>query len=88
VLSKIFGPKREEDSSCRKLHNDEIYSLFSSSNIFRVLNSRRMIWAGYMERMGWGEVFTGFWLEGLKARYHWEDLGVGGKVTLKWTLGR
>jgi hypothetical protein len=28
----------------------------------------------------WGraEVFTGFWLEGPKARDHWEDLGIGG----------
>jgi len=28
------------------------------------------------------------WLEGLKGRDHWEDLGVGGTVTLRWTLGR
>jgi len=39
-------------------------------------------------RMGEGEVFTGFWLGGPKARNHWEDLRVGGRVTLKWTLGR
>jgi hypothetical protein len=25
-----------------------------------------------------GEVFTGFWLGGLKVRDHWEDLGIGG----------
>jgi hypothetical protein len=24
---KIFGPKREEDGSWRKLHNDELHSL-------------------------------------------------------------
>jgi hypothetical protein len=35
-----------------------------------------------------GEVFTGFWLGGLKARDHWEDPGVGGRITLKSTLGR
>jgi hypothetical protein len=35
---------------------------------------------------GRGERFTGFWLEGLKARDNWEDLGVGGRKT--WTLGR
>jgi hypothetical protein len=33
-------------------------------------------------------VFTGFWLEGPKARDHWEDLGVGGRITLRWTLQR
>jgi hypothetical protein len=38
----------------------------------------------------WGkkEVLTGFWLGGPKARDHWEDLGVGRKITLSWTLGR
>jgi hypothetical protein len=38
VLRKIFGPKREGDGSWRKLHNDEIHSLYSSSNIVRVIN--------------------------------------------------
>jgi hypothetical protein len=37
---------------------------------------------------GRGEVFTGFWLGGPKARVHYEDLGVGGRITLRWTLGR
>jgi len=37
---------------------------------------------------GRGEVFTGFWLEGPKRRNHWEDLGVGGRITLRLTLGR
>jgi hypothetical protein len=37
---------------------------------------------------GMGEVFTGLWLGGLKARDHWEDLGVGVRITLKWILGR
>jgi hypothetical protein len=30
VLGMIFGPKREEDGSGRKLHNDELHSLYSS----------------------------------------------------------
>jgi hypothetical protein len=34
-----------------------------------------------------GEVFTGFWLGIPKVRDHWEDLGVGGRMTLRWTLG-
>jgi hypothetical protein len=37
VLRKIFGPKREEDGSWRKLHNDELHSLYSSPNIVRVI---------------------------------------------------
>jgi hypothetical protein len=33
VLRRIFGTKREEDGSWRKLHNDELHSLYSSPNI-------------------------------------------------------
>jgi hypothetical protein len=28
VLRRIFGPEREEDGSWRKLHNDELHSLY------------------------------------------------------------
>jgi hypothetical protein len=42
VLRKIFGPKREEDGSWRKLHNDEFHDLYSSPNIVRVIKSRTM----------------------------------------------
>jgi len=39
--------------------------------------------------MHWeGEVCTGFWLGGLKGRDQWEGLGVGRRITLRWTLGR
>jgi hypothetical protein len=51
VLRRIFGPKREEDGSWRKLHNDELHSLYSSPNIVRVIKSRRMRWAGHVARM-------------------------------------
>jgi hypothetical protein len=44
VFRKIFGPKREEDESWRKLHNDELHNLYSSPNIVRVIKSRRMRW--------------------------------------------
>jgi hypothetical protein len=54
VLRRIFGPKREEDGSWRKLHNDELHSLYSSPNIIRVIKSRRMRWAGHVARMGEG----------------------------------
>jgi hypothetical protein len=54
VLRRIFGPKREEDGSWRKLHNDELHNLYSSPNIVMVIKSRRMSWAGHAARMGEG----------------------------------
>jgi hypothetical protein len=60
---RIFGPKREEDGSWRKLHSDELHSLYSSPNIVRVIKSRRMRWAGHVAHMGEGRgvyrVFVG-----------------------------
>jgi hypothetical protein len=52
VLRRIFGPKREVDGSWRKLHNDELHSLYSSPNIVRVIKSRRLRWVGYVAHMG------------------------------------
>jgi hypothetical protein len=51
VLRRIFGPKREDDGSWRKLHNDELHNLYSSPNVVRVIKSRRMRWAGHVARM-------------------------------------
>jgi hypothetical protein len=75
VLRKIFGPKREEDGSWRKLHNDAFHDLYSSQNIVRVIKSRKMRWADMWR--AWG-----------KARDYWEDLGLVGRITLRWTFGR
>jgi hypothetical protein len=54
ILRGIFGPKREEDGSCRKWHNDGLHNLYSSPNIVTVIKSRRMRWAGHVPRMGRG----------------------------------
>jgi hypothetical protein len=51
---RIFGPKREEDGSWRKLHKYELHDLYPSPNIVRVIKSRKMRWAGHVARMGQG----------------------------------
>jgi hypothetical protein len=53
VLRRIFGPRRDEvTGEWRKLHNEELHSLYSSPDIIRQVKSRRMRWAGHMEGMG------------------------------------
>jgi hypothetical protein len=52
VLRRIFGPKRDEvTGEWRKLHNEELHNLYSSPDIIRQVKSRRMRWAGHVERM-------------------------------------
>jgi hypothetical protein len=51
LFEKLFGSKREENGSWRKLHNDELHVLYSSPNIVRMIKSRRMRWAGHVERV-------------------------------------
>jgi hypothetical protein len=36
----------------RKLHKEELNDLYWSGNIVRVIKSRRVRWAGHVERMG------------------------------------
>jgi len=64
VLRRIFGPKRDEvTGKWRKLHNEELYDLYCSPDIVRVIKSIRIRWAGHVvrmdERRGVHRVFVG-----------------------------
>ena len=62
MLRRIFGSKRDEvTGESRKLHNKDLYDLYSSPNIIQVIKSRRMGLAGHVAHMREGEVCTGFW---------------------------
>jgi hypothetical protein len=51
-LRRTFGLKRDEvTGDWRKLHNEELHKLYSTPNIIRMINSRRMRWAGHVARM-------------------------------------
>jgi hypothetical protein len=53
ALRKIFSRERDEvTGDWRKLHNEELNDLYCSSNIVRVIKSRRMRWAGHVVRIG------------------------------------
>jgi len=52
VLRRIFGPKRDEVTGYRrKLHEEELYDLYSSPNIVWMIKWRIMRWTGNVARM-------------------------------------
>ena len=46
-----MDPKKDRNVEWRKLHNEELHSLYRSFNIVRVIKSRRLIWAGHVAKM-------------------------------------
>jgi hypothetical protein len=71
ALRRIFGPKRDEVSGgWRKLHNEELRDLYSSSSIIRIIKSRRMRWAGHVAEWGKRKMRIGYWWESQRERDH------------------
>jgi hypothetical protein len=85
VLRRILGPKRDDvTGGWRKLHNEELHGLYSSPSIIKMIKARRMIWAGYMARVGELRGAYNILVGKPEGRRHWEDLGVDGRITLIW----
>jgi len=84
VLRRIFGPTRDEvTGEWRKLHNEELNDLYCSPNIVRVINYRRMRWAGHVALTGRGEASTWFWWGNLKERDRLGDPGEDVRIILR-----
>jgi hypothetical protein len=77
LLRRIFGPKRDEViRSSRKLHNEEFYNLYTSSNIIKTVNSRNVRLVGHVARKG-ENAYRILWKARMKQtlgrrRYKWE----------------
>ena len=85
VLRRVFRPKRDEvTGEWRKLHDEELRNLYSLPNIVRVINSRRMRWAGHVARMGEGRGVHRVLVGKPEGKYHWGDPDVDGRIILRW----
>jgi hypothetical protein len=85
MLRRIFAPKRDEvTGEWRRLHNKELYALYSSPNIIRVIKSGRLRWAGHVAcvgaRRGTYRVLVGKPVGTSPV----EGPGVNGRIILKW----
>ena len=73
-VRRIFGHKKDEvTEESRRRHNKELYSLYSSAHITRVIKSKRLRWAGHVACMG----------ENLREVNHLKDQGIDGRIILK-----
>jgi len=54
-----------------KTTNEELYDMYCSPNIIRVIKSRRMRWVRHVAHM---EMHRGCWWGDLRKRYHFEVL--------------
>ena len=46
-----MAPKRDENGEWRRLHNEELHTLYHSPNIVRVIKSKILRWARHVARM-------------------------------------
>jgi hypothetical protein len=84
VLRRTFGPKRDEITvEWRKLHNEKLHGLYSSTTIVWIMKSRRMRWAGHVARMRKGEACKWYRWVNLRKRDHRGDPDVDGRVILR-----
>jgi hypothetical protein len=59
---RIFGSKGDElTGGRRKPLNEKLHDLYSSPNIIRIINQKRMRWAGHVARMGRRGTYIGYW---------------------------
>jgi hypothetical protein len=85
VLRRIFASTRDEvTGEWRILHSEELHELYCSPNIISIIKSGRMRWAGNVARIGDRRDLYSVLVGDLREGDHLEDLGVDGRIILKW----
>ena len=67
-------------------YNEEFRSLYRSHNIFKVINYRRLRWAGKVARMEEGRSAFKILTDTSTGKRLYEDLGIDGRTILEWIL--
>ena len=62
------SPKKDENGEWRRLHNEELHSLYRSCNIVRAIKSTRLRWTGHVARMEKGRSASKFYQVNLQER--------------------
>jgi hypothetical protein len=89
VLRRIFGPERNEVAGeWRRLHNKELYALYSSTNIIRVIKLKRLRWAGHVARMGERRGTYRVWWGKPEGRRPLGRPKPNGRIIVKWIFER
>jgi hypothetical protein len=72
----------------RKLYNDELHKLYSSPNVIRMIKSSKMIWAGYVARMGVEEECVLDFGGKVKRKETIRKTYVGERIILRWIFDK
>jgi hypothetical protein len=67
VLRRIFARRKDEvTGGWRRLHNEDLHNLYSSSSTIRMIKSRRIRWSRHVARMARREMHIGYWWKSQK----------------------
>jgi hypothetical protein len=66
----VYIQRDEVTGEWRKLHHEELRDLYSSPSIIRIIEPRRMRWAGHVARMGEKRNAYRYWWESQRERDH------------------
>jgi hypothetical protein len=85
VLRRIFGPKRDEGrGGWRRLHNEKLYTLYSSPDVIRMTKLRKTRLTENVARMGERKSRRKVLVGQPERRNNLENQGVDGRIIVKW----